>query len=324
MNKMKRLLACVGTVSQRHDFARPTGSSSGQKRHGLKSEISAPNIISLLVLLILPFLGYAGIQPDAGMGEGGTVQQPDNAVIWYLGHCGFAVRTRNHLLIFDYQELRDGQQPKLRPSKPSLDNGWINPEEIKDLAVRVFVSHSHDDHFDRVVFEWKKTIPNIQYFFGWKAADDTAFHYLVGPRAEYKSGGLEIATINSHHSGVPEVAWLVKIDGVVIYHNGDCQPDDAVTEYEYLKSKTGRIDVAFVMPVHEEKLKYSIQNAELFRQFSPCLVFPMHVTAGAPMYTDFERIWTSRIPGLSVAIPKKMGERFEYENNDKGKMKEAK
>ena len=177
MNEMKRVLAYAGTVSRRHDSARPTGSSSGQKRHGLKSEISAPNIISLLVLLILPFLGYAGIQPDAGMGEGGTVQQPDNAVIWYLGHCGFAVRTQNHLLIFDYQELRDGQQPKLRPSKPSLDNGWINPEEIKDLAVRVFVSHSHDDHFDRIVFEWKKTIPNIQYFFGWTSR--TAIMYWL-------------------------------------------------------------------------------------------------------------------------------------------------
>ena len=27
---------------------------------------------------------------------------PDGgAVVWYLGHCGYAVRTRNHLLVFD-------------------------------------------------------------------------------------------------------------------------------------------------------------------------------------------------------------------------------
>ena len=236
------------------------------------------------------------------------------AFIWYLGHCGYAVRTQNYLLIFDYQELRDGQQLKSRPSEPSLDNGWINPEEIKDLSVRVFASHSHDDHYDPVVLEWKNRIPDVQYFFGWKASDDTLFHYLVGPRAELSSGGLEIATINSHHSGVAEVAWLVKVDGLVIYHNGDCQPEDAAGEYGFLKKKADRIDIAFVPPVHEERLKYSMQNLELFRKFSPRLVLPMHARAGDAMYRDFEKAWKSKIPGLSVAVPMKMGERFVCES----------
>jgi L-ascorbate metabolism protein UlaG (beta-lactamase superfamily) len=262
---------------------------------------------------------YAGVIPGAG----GLIPIAPNEIpvhqespkingasIWYLGHCGFAVRTSNHLLIFDYQELRDGQQPKSRPPKMSLGNGWINPEEIKNLSVRVFVSHSHNDHYDPVVLEWRKAVPDIEYFFGWKAADDTSFHYLVGPRAEYKCGGLEIATINSHHSGVPEVAWLVKVDGFVIYHNGDCQPGDPVSEYEFLKTKAERIDVAFLPPVHEERLKYGIQNLELFRKFSPRLVLPMHARAGDAMYRDFEKAWRSKVPGLSVAIPMKMGERF--------------
>jgi len=240
--------------------------------------------------------------------------KPGGAFIWYLGHCGFAVRTRNHFLIFDYQELRDGQQPKVRPANPALENGWINPEEIKNLRVCVFTSHSHDDHYDPVVLEWKKWVPEIQYFFGWKASDDTSFHYLVGPRAEYKSGGLEIATINSHHSGVPEVAWLVKVDGMVIYHNGDCQPADPVAEYEFLKTKAARIDAAFVPPVHDVSLKYTIQNMELFRTFSPRLVVPMHVMAGGAMYIDFEKGWKSKLPDLSVAVPMKMGERFVCES----------
>jgi len=47
---------------------------------------------------------------------------------------------------------------------------------------------------------------------------------LTSPQA----GGLEIATINSHHSGIPEVAWLIKADGLVVYHNGDCRPEDEV------------------------------------------------------------------------------------------------
>jgi L-ascorbate metabolism protein UlaG (beta-lactamase superfamily) len=235
-----------------------------------------------------------------------------DASVWYLGHCGYAVRTATHLLIFDYQESRDGQQQKLRPARPGLENGWISPEEIRGLPVLVFVSHSHNDHFDPVILGWKKTIPDIQYFFGWRAADDTSFHYLVGPRAEYKSGGVEIATINSHHSGVPEVAWLVKVDGLVIYHNGDCQPEDAVGEYAYLKTKADRIDIAFVPPVHDERWKYTAQNMELFRKFKPGLVFPMHAAGGDAMYMDFERVWKSRIPALTIGVPKKMGETFTY------------
>jgi L-ascorbate metabolism protein UlaG (beta-lactamase superfamily) len=241
--------------------------------------------------------------------------KPGDATVWYLGHCGFAVRTSTHFLIFDYQEMRDGQQPKVRPPRPALENGWINPEEIKNLQVCVFASHSHDDHYDRVVLEWKRSVPAIQYFFGWRASDDTAMHNFVGPRAEYKSGGLEIATINSHHSGVPEVAWMVKVDGMVIYHNGDCQPADPAVEYGYLKSKAARIDVAFVPPVHEASLKYSKQNMELFQTFSPSLVIPMHVMAGGTMYIDFEKGWKSKLPDLSIAVPMSMGEKFEYEDN---------
>jgi hypothetical protein len=38
---------------------------------------------------------------------------PGEADIWYLGHCGYAVRTQNHFLVFDYQEQRDGPAPRV-------------------------------------------------------------------------------------------------------------------------------------------------------------------------------------------------------------------
>lgn len=255
--------------------------------------------------------------PVPGLTETDLAQNPagGDALIWYLGHCGFALRTQNHLLIFDYQELRDGAQPKARPAKPSLDEGWIDPEEIKGLAVRVFVSHSHNDHFDPVIFGWLKVIPDIAYFFGWKAADDPSFHYFIGPRAELASSGLEIATINSHHSGVPEVAWLIKADGLVIYHNGDCQPDDPASEYDFLRRKADRIDLAFVMTVYESRLRYTTQSLDLFRKFNPRAVFPMHAQAGDSMYVEFEKAYKAKVPGLPVFIPRKMGDRFVYKNS---------
>jgi L-ascorbate metabolism protein UlaG (beta-lactamase superfamily) len=234
------------------------------------------------------------------------------AIVWYLGHCGYAVKTRDHFLIFDYQEQRDGQQPKSRPAQPALAAGWINPVEIKDLKVRVFVSHSHEDHYDPAIFAWRTAIPDISYYFGWKASDDPSYSYLVGPRAELKSGGLEIATINSHHSGVPEVAWLVKVDGLVIYHNGDCQPDDAASEHDFLKTQTDRIDLAFVFPVFEEGQKYTIQERDFFKKFRVRAAFPMHAQAGDAMYLGFEKNFEARFPGLAIHVPMKMGQKFVF------------
>jgi ankyrin repeat protein len=84
----------------------------------------------------------------------------DEAVIWYLGHAGWAVKTRNTFLVFDYWERGKSEQPL-------LSNGRINPEEIKDLDVYVFSSHAHDDHYDKVIFDWENTVDRIAYVFGW-------------------------------------------------------------------------------------------------------------------------------------------------------------
>jgi hypothetical protein len=62
-------------------------------------------------------------------------ENPPNgeAVVWYLGHCGYPVRTKNHLLVFDYQERQDGQQPKSRSERPSLAAGWVHVDVIEKL-----------------------------------------------------------------------------------------------------------------------------------------------------------------------------------------------
>ena len=202
------------------------------------------------------------LEESAAKGAPDKAPAAGSAHVWYLGHCGYAVRTANHLLIFDYQEQRDGRPPKSRPAKPSLAEGWIDPGEIKDLKVRVFTSHSHGDHYDPVILTWKEAVPDIVYHFGWKAADDPSHHYFIGPRAELKADGLEIATINSHHSGVPEVAWLIKVDGLFIYHNGDCQPGDPSTEHDFLRTRTDAIDLAFVFPLTAPGQKYTVQEKE--------------------------------------------------------------
>jgi len=286
-------------------------------------------VLPILTLVLFAFILFGSPTPEGefgpsdsgnpGVSNAPTASFPeippkDGAIVWYLGHCGYAVRTQNHFLIFDYQEQRDGRQLKSHPAERSLSAGWIDPGEIKNLKVRVFVSHSHEDHFDPVIFTWKQAVSDIAYYFGWKASEDPSYNFLVGPRAELRSAGLEIATINSHHSGVPEVAWLVKVDGLVIYHNGDCQPDDPSSEHDFLKKKMDAIDLAFVFPVYEEGQKYTIQNVDFFTKFRVKAAFPMHAQAGDAMYLGFQKAFQDKFPGLPIYVPMKMGQKFIYAN----------
>lgn len=78
-----------------------------------------------------------------------------------MGNCGWAVKTKNHLLIFDYWQFGSD------PDELLLANGRINPEEIKNENVVVFVTYSDYDHYDEVIFEWEKYNKNITYIFGW-------------------------------------------------------------------------------------------------------------------------------------------------------------
>ncbi len=236
---------------------------------------------------------------------------PGEAVVWYLGHCGYAIRTQNHFLIFDYQEKYDGQARKSKPSAPSLDNGFVAPQQIAHLPVHVLVTHSHDDHFGRVIFNWKDEIPDLAYYFGWQASSDSSYHYLIGPRAQLTSDGLEIYTINSHHSGVPEVAYLVKVDGLVIYHNGDYQ-GEFEQDYPFLHEVTDRVDLCFAIRGYEDGSRYHDQNLDLFQRFQHGAIFPTHDTAGGSGYADFEQAFLSELPDLPIFSPRRLGERFLY------------
>ena len=80
--------------------------------------------------------------------------------------------------------MRREKDPSLQPpAHPALSNGWINSDEIKDLDVVVFVSHSHADHFDEVIRTWEKTVRNIQYVYGWDAGAGPNVHSLAALRA---------------------------------------------------------------------------------------------------------------------------------------------
>jgi L-ascorbate metabolism protein UlaG (beta-lactamase superfamily) len=250
---------------------------------------------------IAEMLKEAGAEPTPGQAPQDVAAQlakplkEGEAIVWSLGHCGFAVKTRTRLLVFDYFS-RGGP----RPEKPSLANGFVNPEEIKDQDVTVFVSHAHGDHFDPVILSWQSTINRIQYVFGWNARKGERSIDLPAPRATKTLGTIEIFTVNGEHNDVPEVAYLVKVDGLAIYHAGDYlgSLDHYQDDMAYLLKKAGTIDIAFIG---------KIQQAESLK---PRIVFPIHAYNREFMYGAFARQAAEKKLSSRVICPENKGDRF--------------
>jgi L-ascorbate metabolism protein UlaG (beta-lactamase superfamily) len=245
---------------------------------------------SLYATIMLVML-LAGCAPASIDGES---QLSQTARVWFLGDNGWAVNIGDKMLIFDYIE-GDDAPPLSASENRGLDHGYIDPQELSDFEVYVFVTHEHFDHYDRVIYRWADSCERITYIFGWQAGVDPDHHYMIGPRAQERVGDLEIFTINSHHSGVPEVAFLVNVDGITIYHNGDYK-SDYEGDYTYLQTITNHIDIAFVIgwPYPEDQyFQQALLLAELFR---PAYMFESYQSGNADKAEQFAEM----LPDLGV------------------------
>jgi len=249
-------------------------------------------------------------EPDAGMGRPLAEGQ---AVVWYLGHSGWAVLTRGHLLIFDYWKTG------ALPDEPSLANGTISAAELKDVAatvpVTVFVSHSHGDHYVPAIWEWRKAVPNIAYVLGFEPREKEAYS-LFKPHEKAELNGLEIIPIESNDSGQ---GFFVKADGVSIFHSGDHanrQRDFSgpfKKEIDFLADAGLKADIFFAPvsgcgfgdPVSVKKgVYYTIDR------LSARALFPMHGGGNETVYATFARDAKNAGYDLPVCVAEFNGDRF--------------
>lgn len=199
--------------------------------------------------------------------------------IKYLYHSGFFVATPKNLLLFDYYQ---GEAEELVKSSPK--------------NVFIFCSHSHPDHFNRIILDWQKDRRDIHYIFsrdirlGQRIEN---LHYLV-PDETLETGGLKIKAFNSTDLGV---AFLVEDEGTRIFHAGDLNwwywidtPEEMEKaerefkeEIEIIKQED--IDIAF-FPVDPRLEKNYSAGAEYFiQEVKPKVFIPMHF-ADSPEITE--------------------------------------
>ncbi len=235
------------------------------------------------------------------------------AMIWFLFHTGWVVKTSSALMIFD-NLVEEGD-----PKKSSLFDGIVNPEEIKDQNVYVFISHGHGDHFDRNILEWKKTIPNITYVFGWQGKETLAHHAFSKERVAESFGPLKVKNIFHDFDNIPESAFLIEVDGLTIYHSGDHgnSPGDLNPFYQdnidYISQQSDAFDLVFLSifgsPTYEGEF-YAIDK------FQPRVMLPMHYYGREGDAEGFVRLAQPKFPKTKFWYARQKGDNFLYKNGE--------
>ncbi len=247
------------------------------------------------------------------------------AALWYLGNCGWAIKTKKHVLIFDYWEQNPGC------AHPGLLNGHISPDELRGEDVVVFVTHQHADHWDRVIDAWAGAIPKITYVFGFEPenlpenrrpgyAYDGPDYTYVGPRQHATVRGMDVKTIAANDAGV---GFLVTVDGVTLYHAGDHAGwadgarDGYMGEIDYLNGLVDSPDIAFlnVTGCHaHDPARLKEGNIYTLDALTPRAAVPTH--AGNREYVFPAIIEELTADGVTTpfACPENPGDSFVYTN----------
>ena len=236
--------------------------------------------------------------------------------VWYLYHSGFAVKIKNKLLIFDYYL----DTPVIGTAVRSLSTGVINPHQLVDDDVYVFVSHRHGDHYQKCIYQWQETIPNITYILSddIEMAGTTNIHKM-GANQELNLPDFTVATLLSNDEGV---AFLVKFTDLNIYHSGDLnwwhwqeEPEEWNSNIESifkqeLKHLEGiPIDIAFI-PV-DPRLESSYSRS--LKYFSKHIadpntyILPMHF---ADNYSVFDQLQNDQLLKNNILRISKRGQEF--------------
>ena len=265
------------------------------------------------VAQVLKAHGARGKMPDIPTGSlaaQGDVAEGE-AVIWYLGHSGWAIKTRDHFLVFDYFN-RDRD-----PAAPGLCNGRITCEEIAGENVTALVSHEHGDHFDPQIFGWKEQLPNVTYVMGCAAEDAPPCEYMEG-RDRRTINGMTVTTIESNDTGV---GFLIEVDGLVIMHPGDHAnrlqdfSGPYCAEIDYLAARGIRPDIAF-MPISgcgfgdQVAVKMGVHYA--LETLKPSVFVPMHSGGNPYRYKEFISEASGEFEDIQMRAVVGRGDHFRY------------
>ncbi len=236
------------------------------------------------------------------------------ATVWYLKHSAWAVKTKHHLLIFDYARIPHRPVPE----DASLSSGYAIPSQFKGMNTTVFITHEHGDHYDPAVFDWTAGSPNMTYVLGFGPRNIEHEYVYAAPRTTSTVDSMTITTIRSNDSGV---GFLIEVDGVTIFHMGDHangsldMSPDYTAEIDAIRAMNKRIDLCFG-PILGCSLgtPESVQLGACYaiEKLGPSVFMPMHAGHATFLCRDFVNAQAVKHYSTQLAYALNEGDRFSY------------
>ncbi|RYZ27675.1 MAG: MBL fold metallo-hydrolase [Chitinophagaceae bacterium] len=165
--------------------------------------------------------------------------------VHYFYNSGWLVETDKHLLLFDF----------IPSAEAAISFATLQQELKKGLAANkklfIFISHDHEDHFNKSIFWLGENNRNVEFVLGWKPAKtpSVAVLSMLNPGDSLVKKEISVFTHPATDDGS---AFLVKIDSLSIYHAGDhaLWVEELVPQFSKelleMKNKAGKIDLAFI------------------------------------------------------------------------------
>lgn len=200
--------------------------------------------------------------------------------VTYLKHSGFMVESRNYIYLFDYI------------------GGNIDKAIKSDKKIYVMVSHIHDDHFSKIIFDIATKHDNVTYVLSYDVVKKIKKNAILSKMTEqlniirvqahekYKIDDIVVETLKSTDEGV---AFIVSEKDGTIYHAGDLnwwhwdgEPKSWNRNMEVnfkreIDSMKGRkIDIAFVPLDPRQEEAYYMGMDYFIKNVGANEIYPMH------------------------------------------------
>lgn len=200
--------------------------------------------------------------------------------VTYLKHSGFMVESRNYIYLFDYI------------------GGNIDKAIKSDKKIYVMVSHIHDDHFSKIIFDIATKHDNVTYILSYDVVKKIKKNAILSKMTEqlniirvqahekYKIDDIVVETLKSTDEGV---AFIVSEKDGTIYHAGDLnwwhwdgEPKSWNRNMEVnfkreIDSMRGRkIDIAFVPLDPRQEEAYYMGMDYFIKNVGANEIYPMH------------------------------------------------
>ncbi len=230
------------------------------------------------------------------------------AVAWYLTNRGWAVRTKDHMLVFDAEEF--GVK---RPTESCLANGFLTTDELGDQNVfAIYTSYHGEPGEPAYIHAIEDSVASITYVHNegdhWRGSEGTVY---MKPDEEKKLDDMQIVSISILES-MPGLGYLCKLDGLTIFYSG-FQPEDIKkykAEIDFLTKYTSEVDLAF-LPIAEPGTE---DNASIYfcERFHPQYIIPLDPDQREDLYPDMAKMLTEKGFKVEVLCAENPGDHFVF------------